>query len=345
MPYINQIQTQLPAFKYSQENIATFLGTIHPLVAPEVISRVLDNSKIAYRHSVLPDFDDQHQTKKLYLSNQKSPSTIEQRMAIYKEQAFNLALNALHKLDFNKAGITHLITVSCTGLVAPGIDIQLIESLELSPNVERHNVNFMGCFAAFSALKLANTICKAHHNAQILVVCVELCTLHMQEGNELDHVISNGLFADGCAAALITNEPKGLQLQHHFQTIIPESTAEMSWHLGSGGFLMHLSKYVPQFIEKFGQTLLPLIAEHKIDGHAVHPGGRKILQAYTEALKLDAQDLDISYNILKDYGNMSSPTILFVLKEMMDKKKAKSILATGFGPGLTVEGLVLSQNI
>jgi alpha-pyrone synthase len=343
MPYINQIVTKVPQYRYSQKNIADFLTTIHKGIEKSVIEKILINAKIEYRNSVLPDFDLKSQKKALYKDNESAPS-VNERMRVYESEIALLAQETCRQIDCNFTELTHLITVSCTGIAAPGLDIQLIKNLQLNTHIERHNVNFMGCFAAFQGMKLAKTICLAHPNAKVLLVCAELCTLHMQEGDELEKLISNSLFADGCAAALISNEKKGLELKDHFQEIITDTENLMSWNLSEREFVMRLSSLVPKHIENFASVLSKNSAEHQIKIHALHPGGRKIIEAYCAALNLDADKLKHSYEVLKNFGNMSSPTILFVLKEIMNADETGPIMALGFGPGLTVEGMILNKD-
>ncbi|HTF81778.1 MAG TPA: type III polyketide synthase, partial [Cytophagales bacterium] len=270
---------------------------------------------------------------------------IQERLSIFKKEAPILGMAACKKILVSQESseITHLITVTCTGLSAPGLDYELIRSLGLDTSIQRFTVNFMGCFAAFHALKLADTICKASIHAKVLVVCVELCTLHLHGGDDLESVVANAIFADGAAACLVSNAEEGLCIKEFLQDIVPSSSKEMAWDITSSHFLMKLSSYVPELIGSHIEKFCQKITKHQIRHHAVHPGGRKILESYQKTMGLGKHNLGYSYEVLENYGNMSSPTILFVLKKIMDSDQQGQIFASGFGPGLTMEGILLSK--
>jgi predicted naringenin-chalcone synthase len=279
-------------------------------------------------------------------------------MAIFKTEALKLALKAINKLpnfEAEKKEITHIITVTCTGLFAPGLDIDLIRALALPPTTHRSSVNFLGCNAAIIALKQADDICKSQANATVLVVCTELCTLHFQTNYTDDYLLSNLLFADGSAAVLVSSEPQSTSLYSKNTKIagfdsfcIPDSHNEMAWQLSETGFIMNLTSYVADLIKANIKKMLDNIGVDKeaIDYWAVHPGGKKIVDSFVTAMDLTATDLAASYKILNDYGNMSSPTVLFVLKQILDNIEPnqgdKKIFAVAFGPGLTVETMQLN---
>ena len=272
-----------------------------------------------------------------------------------------MAQKAIEKCLENKLSkdeITHLITVSCTGMSAPGLDLDLMQSLDLKPNTYRTSVNFMGCYAAFHALKHADAICRSDADAKVMIVCVELCTLHFQNETDMDNITATMLFADGAAAALITSGSyaknqniAGLQIGKFYSEVAFKGRKDMAWNISSTGFLMRLSAYIPKIIQGSVTDLLgkALAHNHKakedITHWAIHPGGRKILDVTAEALQFPKEKLSPSYKVLRDYGNMSSPTILFVLKEIwennIDFTQKENIFASGFGPGLTMETMVL----
>ncbi len=268
----------------------------------------------------------------------------------YCDHALDLSKKAVRNSTSNKelSKITHLITVSCTGMYTPGLDIELLHELELSNQIERTSINFMGCYAAFTGLKMAYHICNSRQDAHVLLVCTELCSLHFQKDNTEDNLLANALFGDGSAAAIISSTPsKGfnLNLTHFFNDLLPSGAEDMAWKVGNHGFEMKLSKYVPALIKKGIQPLLNRLKEHfnpfSFDYYAIHPGGKKILQAMEETLGINKQNNRFSHEVLKNYGNMSSPTILFVLHCLMNsltfEDDKKSILAFAFGPGLTLE--------
>ncbi len=327
---------------------------------------IYDNSGIDYRFSVLPDFDRKTNDGRLLFHSSKEENSFPgtgRRMDHYQQNAAGLALEAAKKClqgfpkDFTSK-ITHLITVSCTRMYAPGIDINLVESLELHPSVERTCINFMGCYGALNALKTADYICRAQHEAKVLIVCIELCTLHFQKENTLDNWIANSLFSDGAAAAIIENagERMGtgnhLQLDTFYSEFIPAAKNEMGWNIGDKGFEMKLTSKVSKLIFKHipavAANLLEKagLAADDIDSYAIHPGGRKILEAAENALGFSRESNKFSYEVLREFGNMSSASILFVLEKLLydnNQPKRQNILGCAFGPGLTVESMILKK--
>ncbi len=340
MAYINHIETASPAYKYNQTDLGKYIYDRHPGIDPKKIDLIYAKSSIKTRYSVLPDFSDTHEGTFLFKKNQES--NIQERLKVYKREAVALGKQAALKvLQHSDIAPTHLIAVTCTGLSAPGLDFDLIKALKLPSDTQRYGINFMGCFAAFHALKLADTICKAQSDARVLVVCVELCSLHQHVGDDLENVVANSLFADGAAACMVSNTSQGLELLSFIQDIVPSSSEEMAWEITPNHFLMRLSSYVPELIQNHIEHFTTKIAAHAVAHHAVHPGGRKILEAYQKTMGLQKEQLAESYETLEEYGNMSSPTILFVLKRFLDRPRTGKIFASGFGPGLTMEGMVL----
>lgn len=360
---ITAIGTATPDYKRPQAETAELLAEL--LNASPAKKRVLKSiyqaTGIDYRHSVLSDY---HKTlgNFEFFPNQPHepfPSTA-QRMKMYEKHALPLALKAI--ADCFSEGrlpltdITHVITVSCTGMYAPGLDIEIVQSLSLNTTVQRTAINFMGCYGAFNALKVADAICKTFHNAKVLMVSIELCTLHLQKNWTLDNIIANAIFADGAAAALIEANPTPpyLSLSSFYCDLIPQTSKEMAWHIADQGFDILLSSYVPDVIEagikKFAANLLQQrqLSLANIDFFAIHPGGSKILAACETALQIQPVDNKYSYEVLRNYGNMSSATILFVLKQIWQTlaktDHQKNIFSCAFGPGLTLESMLLTAH-
>jgi alpha-pyrone synthase len=277
------------------------------------------------------------------------PGTAE-RMARYDREALPLACRAIADLGLgaDRTKITHLIVASCTGFAAPGLDLQIVAEQGLAPQVERTIVGFMGCSAALPALKLAHHIIRSEPTARVLVVALELCTLHFQEGGDLEKVLSFLLFSDGCAAALITADPIGIEIDRFRTTVLPQTGDHLTWRIGSLGFDMHLSGQVPAAITRHLPGSLP----HLLDGRvadeialwAVHPGGRTILDAVEKSLEIPPGFLPYSRRVLREYGNISSASVLFVLREMIDDKAVGQGCAVAFGPGLAVESMTFSRS-
>ncbi len=363
MSKITSISTSVPNHKHEQEALFAFADKVYSKDAVDTrkLKFLYHQSGIDVRYSAIADFSVEA-AKRSFFSREEDlepfPS-VEQRMGIYNRVALQLAEDATMgcvqgKIELKE--ITHLITVSCTGMSAPGLDLQLAERLSLKANVQRTSVNFMGCYAAIHGLKLANAFCCADKNAKILVVCVELCTLHFQKEITVDNITSSLLFADGCGAMLIEadSSEKGLILEDFYSEVNFKGKNEMAWQISSTGFLMTLTGYVPELIKQDFEALVNRALAHAgkqknaITDWCIHPGGRKILDAIGQCLSLQNNDLHLSYDILKRYGNMSSATIVFVLKEIMDKyqnaNKADNptVFGAAFGPGLTMETFIAS---
>jgi len=268
------------------------------------------------------------------------------RMKMYEAAAPELAQQAVDKLlaDDDRSLITHLIVTSCTGFSAPGIDLELVQRCGLPTSVERTIVGFMGCYAAINALKLSRHIVRSDPKARVLIVNIELCTLHFREATELEKLISFCLWGDGCAAALVTAEPHGALLESFHAIVAVERKELMSWHIRDNGFDMVLSGQVPGAVRETLRNDHPAILggrpPKEIDLWAVHPGGRSVLDAVERALKLEPTELDVSREVLRRYGNMSSATVMFVMAEML--KEPPGLLGCGmaFGPGLTTETMM-----
>lgn len=360
---ITSLGTAVPMHRGVQTDVVEFMCKVLSLnaTAKKRLKALYRLTGIDFRHSVLEDYTS---TENLSFfpenANAAFPST-SARMQIYKAQALPLALTAIADCigslaDFDKQTLTHLITISCTGMYAPGLDIDIVQALELPKQIKRTAIQFMGCYAAINGLKMANDICRANPTAKVLVVSVELCTLHLQKNTTVDHLISGSIFADGAAAAVIEANPDSdrcLKLHNFYCDILPQSSQEMAWHIGDNGFEMVLTSYVPQIIKSgIAHFVQRCLAQHAIelndiDVYAIHPGGKAILQACEQALGIPSAANCYSYQVLRDYGNMSSATILFVLKAIWQDLTAlddkKTIFSCAFGPGLTLESMVLES--
>ncbi|MDG2223215.1 MAG: type III polyketide synthase [Rubripirellula sp.] len=256
------------------------------------------------------------------------------------------ASRALAAADARPDEITHLVTVCCTGFFAPGIDISLIDDLGLPATTQRIQIGFMGCHAAINGLRAAEGLVAANPGANVLMVCVELCSLHLQYGMDADRIVSNSLFADGSSAAVISGETASGNYGELVATgsyLMPESRDAMTWRIADHGFEMTLSAIVPNLIEQHLVSFLdPWLSEQgesieSIGGWAVHPGGPRIVSAVQAALGLTDHDLQIPRDVLKQRGNMSSATMLFILNEFQQSSQPKPWLLMGFGPGLELE--------
>lgn len=358
--FISSIGTANPKHAIKQSEVVDFMIKAHELNEIEAHDlRVLYRATgIQQRFTTIPDYA-KTSGFEFFPDNEKLdpfPTTTE-RGHWYQNHALQIGAEAAEKcLDgkIDREEITHLITVSCTGMYAPGLDIELVNELELKSTVERTAINFMGCYAAFNALKVANHICSGQ-KANVLIVCVELCTLHFQKESTEDNLLANSLFGDGAAAVLVQNESNGsaLSIEKFKCDLLPKEKEEMAWKVGDFGFEMRLSSYVPDAIKT---SIAPMVSELKkesgiesFDLFAIHPGGKRILTVVEEELGISKEENLPAHEILKNFGNMSSPTILFVMKEILDNisesDDGKSLLAFAFGPGLTLESLVAKVHV
>ena len=246
--------------------------------------------------------------------------------------------------------ITHVVTVSCTGMFAPGPDYHLVRDLGLVPTAERYHLGFIGCAAAIPALRLAARIVAADPGAVVLVACAELCSLHWQTSSDPDQIVAASVFADGAAAAVVASGAEGapgLDLDGFATHLTGEGERDMAWAVGDSGFEMTLTPEVPRII---GREIAGIAADvigdlDEIDAWAVHPGGRSILDRVESALDMDAAALAPSREVLRAHGNMSSATLLFILRDLLadaSRGDGDRIAALAFGPGLTVEAARLT---
>jgi len=358
---IQSIGIGLPAFKHRQDDILDFMQRVYALdeAGKRKLKFLYRQSGIDHRYSVIPDYSLPANKWRFFQAseNLKPFPGLEQRMQWFRKYAAPLSEQAIRQClgDFPVQNITHLITVSCTGISAPGLDLELLELLQLPVTIFRTSVNFMGCYAAVHGLKLADAFCKADKKANVLVVCTELCTLHFQKKPTIDNLTSSLLFGDGAAAILVTGneEQEGLTIENFFSTTVLKGKKDMAWELSSSGFQMTLSGYVADLIEgDFNQLVSDALeaaslGKEEITHWCIHPGGKKILEAAHNSLGFTNGQLQHSYDVLRDYGNMSSATVLFVLKNIiscLDKRRNNRIFGAAFGPGLTMETFILSAD-
>lgn len=379
---IRSIETAVPGVEVKQGDIRdVFLSQPgRSRLAQRLIAAAFDASAIDARHTVVdelagspapggrgvaPVFYDADAGLVL------DPST-GTRNALFAERCPELVVAAARRaleaaVGIEASDVTHVVTVSCTGFYAPGPDYALVRDLGLSPRTQRYHLGFMGCYAAFPALRAARDFCRSDPRAVVLVVCVELCSVHLQASDDPDTIVASSVFSDGAAAAVVSGrEVTGgvvLDLDAFDTTLTPVGEGDMAWTIGDHGFEMVLSRYVPAIIgEHIHGALAPLLAGDAglvgrpaaaVDLWAVHPGGRSILDKVQLALSLSDAQLEPSRATLAQHGNMSSATILFVLARLLragppdgadgaDGSVGQRVCAMAFGPGLTVESALLT---
>jgi alpha-pyrone synthase len=344
--YLNRVATAVPEFDVHRKFVDYAPALLADDRARRLFGRMADRSQIEHRYSFVEPDPSPHLLDRPGLFRRGAFPDTAARMQLYEANAGALAFEALDRLGLPAAReqITHLIVTTCTGFYAPGLDLQVMERFRLAPGVERTVVGFMGCQAALPGLKLAHHIVRSRPEARVLMVNLELCTIHLQETSDLQNVLSFLIFADGCAASLISAERSGLEIHGFGSSVLPDSRDQISWRIGGSGFLMWLDGAVPGTIARglprHAVNLLGGRDPAGVDVWAVHPGGRSVLDAAQEGLRLDDQALAASRAVLRDYGNMSSATVMFVLARILaERGPERQGCALAFGPGLSAEAM------
>ena len=357
LPSILSIGKGLPSYSLSQSEIASRISDLLQLSDEEawMIEKIYKNSAISKRYSALPDISN---PRTRFSPNSQGLRLVgmTERNAAYKKEAPLLAeksaIEALKNWNRSPKDITHIISVSCTGAITPGIEFIVADKLKLNPRISLLGINFMGCYGVFKALKVAAKIAKDNPANRILLISTELCTLHFKPKGDIESIVIQSLFADGFAAVIVGMEPTSnetvlFDLLDEASMIISGSMEDMTWDAGDEGFDMTLSQRVPKLI---GENISPFIKQLAGDSPcqtlewAIHPGGKAILETIEKTLVLDRSLTASSWNVLNQYGNLSSATILYVLEDIYQRADArKNVISIGFGPGLTVEGLLLKK--
>lgn len=351
-PSIVAIGKCLPQYSLSQMEIADRVIGVMELNDEDgwLLKKIYSNSAISKRHSVLSDI--------LQATSENSFIGMSERNAIYKKEAPALALRSAREAFKHWHGkpsdITHVISVSCTGVITPGLEFMVARDLGLNDTVSLLGINFMGCYGSFKALKVAGKIAKENPKNRILLVSTELCSLHFKLGPDIENLVIQSLFADGSAAVIIAGEPNEgetalFEIVGEHSSYIKDSFQDMSWDASTEGFEMTLSSRVPKLIAENIAGFMgdfPGIRD-SLEEYvwAIHPGGKAIVEAVENSLKLDRGKTSSAWNVLKNNGNLSSTTFLYVLDDILQNYPSKErIIGIGFGPGLCIEALELKKN-
>lgn len=323
-----------------------------------ILRKLYQNSAIDQRHSVTGDFKKERSEWHFWGSDYpKKVPGMSQRNEVYKREApklaYEAAKKAIERWGGDPSAITHVISVSCTGMVAPGIEFDLTQMLKLNPAVNRLGINFMGCFGAFKGLSVAKAFAMEDPGHRILVVCTELCSLHLQADLDPETTVANSLFADGSAAVIVGQKPQPQErplwaIEKIHSLKLDNTRDKMGWEASDRGFLIRLSHTVPvhvgRSIKTFVDQLIPNTLSIQECGWAIHPGGKSILQAIEKALSIDREKTQASWDILAKYGNMSSATFLFILEHLLQQNdRTPWLVGLAFGPGLSMEGMLLKE--
>jgi len=351
-----------PGFRIDQKDAAEFARPLCCISEKQerTLSALYARTRIRKRSSVLLEESKGSRNYDFFYVPQDAedpgPAT-SARMEKYEKFAGKMAVSvcrqALERADLRAEEITHLVTVTCTGFYAPGFDFQIVRDLGLPDSVQRTQVGFMGCQAVLNALRVARALADSDKRAHILICSVELCSLHFQYGWNPDRVVSNALFADGAGAIVGAGEEVAGSGRDHWRVkgtgskLLPDSDDAMTWRIGDNGFAMTLSARIPELI----QRLLPgwidswlarfNLSKSSVASWAVHPGGTRILRAVEKALDISEASTAISRQVLTEHGNMSSATMIYILEKMVAEGAPRPCVALGFGPGLTVEGVLI----
>lgn len=372
---LRSLRSIVPDTVLEQEEIRDIFGSQPEIgrLARRIIGASFNGSGIDTRHTVIEELSPAARIDEPLFYDREtgllgSPGT-KARNDIYVREASRLFVEVARRAldadpDIVAADVTHVITASCTGFHAPGPDYEIVRGLGLSDSVQRYHLGFMGCYASMPALRAASQFCAADPDAVVLVVSVELCTVHLRSSDDPDLIVANSLFADGAAAGIVTardlaTPTPAVRLDGFHTAIAAEGEKDMAWTIGDHGFEMILSTAVPQII---GETIIgairPLYAREgelaaafddgrvgeRVEHWAIHPGGRSILDRVQERLHLSDAQMRPARETLREYGNMSSATILFVIKRILDEGAADGsrVAAMAFGPGLTAESALMT---
>lgn len=375
-PVLRSLQTIVPETVLVQEQVRDVFAQQPDLgrLAQRIVTTSFNVSGIDTRHTVIDELSLESDVADPVFFDRASGALLapgtKARNDIYTREAATLFVDVARKAleadpDLGPADVTHVITVSCTGFHAPGPEYEIVRALGLSDAVQRFHLGFMGCYASMPALRAASQFCAADENAVVLVVSVELCTLHLRSSENPDTIVASSLFADGAAAGIVTardlaSTTPALRLDRFHTAIAPEGEKDMAWTIGDTGFEMILSTSVPQII---GETIIgalrPLYAAEddlsaafeagtvgeRVEHWAIHPGGRSILDKVQERMSLSDAQLHPAREVLRENGNMSSATVLFVLKRILEEEGAGDgdrVAAMAFGPGLTAESALMT---
>lgn len=348
--YLNRIATATPPNDIHRPFVSFAESMLPEGVSQQLFRRMSRMSAIEHRYSFVNPVVTPDGTWKdadgFYVPGDFA-STL-RRMQAFERFAPRLARCALDRLSLSakeRDGITHVIVTSCTGLYAPGLDYEIVEHLSLNSTVERTMIGFMGCYAAINALKSARHIVRSEPDAKVLLVSLELCSLHMQETASIEQLLAFLVFADGCAAYLVSAEPTGFALDSFLAVRLAGTTELITWRIGENGFDMQLSGKVPGELRSgLAASSLEITRGREpasLDLWAVHPGGRTVLDAAENGLALPASALTASRDILARFGNMSSATVMFVLEQLMrHATPGQQGCAMSFGPGVTAETML-----
>ncbi len=361
--WLHRIETSLPEFSFSQEaagaRMQEWAGDER---TRRIIRALYRQSGIERRHSVVTNFDRDRRDGFFATGPDGAPlgPGTGARNDVFARDSRRLSVALARKLLDGRPGaapgdVTHVVTVSCTGFYNPGPDYYIVRELGMPPSTQRYHLGFMGCYAALPGLRMAAQFCEANPAAVVLVMCLELCSLHLQLKADEDNLLANSLFADGAAAAIVSaREPapgeSAYRIGDFHSALVPAGEQDMAWRIGDHGFDIALSSYVPKIIgANIRGFIEPSLAQSglatgDVGTWAVHPGGKAIIDQVQAGLGLRPEQVRASRDVLRGYGNMSSATILFVLREILLRPPAGSgdtVCAVAFGPGLTVEMAVL----
>lgn len=376
---VRSIATAVPSTVVRQDEVRDLFAGQPGVsrLARRLIGSVFDAAAIERRYTVIDELGGRPASTATFYDPESgtllTPSTGARNAAYTREVRPLLLAAAASAVEeapgIGRADISHVITVSCTGFFAPGPDYVLVRDLGLAASTRRLHVGFMGCYGAFPALRAAVSTCLAEPDAAVLIVCAELCTLHLRSSDDPDTIVASSVFADGAAAAVVSARPAPagstlLEIDAQETVLTDDGEDDMAWTIGDLGFEMVLSSAVPRTLEaQIDRALRPLLHRlplsgaadwSQIDRWAVHPGGRAILDRVQRALGLSEQQLAPSRAVLREYGNMSSATILFILRRILHQNgedaagtpsdpAAERIAAAAFGPGLTVESALFTK--
>jgi len=347
MPSILSTGTALPHYAFRQADVKPFIRDMFADIFHDIdrLMAIFENTQIKKRHFCVP------------IEWFKENHTFAEKNSLYMEHATELSIQAveraLERAKLSIVDISHLIFVSSTSLATPSVDARILNQMQANPHTKRTPIWGLGCGGGAAGLSRAFDYVKAYPKEIAVVIAVELCGLTFQR-NDLtkSNLVATSLFADGAAAVIVAGDEapvdSPVRLRTSKSTLWPNSLDVMGWDFSSSGFHVIFSQDIPTITRtKVAEATLSFLHEHglsKVDHYLLHPGGKKVLDAYRESLGIVGQKLDISEQILQQYGNMSSCTVLYVLDEFLRQERigeGDSGLIAALGPGFSLEMLLI----
>jgi alkylresorcinol/alkylpyrone synthase len=343
-PRLAAIATAVPPYALGQEEVTRRARLLYAQLGAadaERIMPVFANSSIERRYSCVP------------IDWYEQPRGWTERNALYLDHAQTLleraARDCLDRAGLTVRDIDAVVTVSTTGIATPSLDALLSNRMGMRPDVKRLPIFGLGCAGGVLGLARAADWARAMPGARVLFLVVELCALSFRRNDtSKSHIVATALFGDGAAAAILSSDSDGASFGPSGEHLFPDTLGIMGWDVGEDGLKAVFSRDIPALVRREMRDASTAflarhgLALHDIDRFVCHPGGAKVVSALEEAFRIAENALTAERAVLRDYGNMSAATLLFVLERVMREAPRGRLLLTAMGPGFTA-GFQLMQ--